>query len=129
MAVPLTFDYIDTRILLRVWSLRRNTTLIKDICSLFTETSREGIIKALEASELGDGKKTAYWLHRIKGSALNVGANRFANLVDQLENQASHDLNDFQSQMEWQKGRLEKSYKNTVQEIEILIQDLESKEN
>ncbi|SMF40420.1 Hpt domain-containing protein [Pseudobacteriovorax antillogorgiicola] len=116
--------FLDESVLLRVWNLRKNTSLILDICKLFRRSSEEGLasIKSIQVDD--DGANISYWLHRMKGSALNVGATRFAELVESQEQQVLHDSQLYMARRQWNLQRLNESYQRTLQSLDRFLEGL-----
>lgn len=75
-------EKFDEDILMKVWGIRENTALIFEICKLFEETQLQGLQALVETLSRQAHDDSVYWLHRMKGSALNVGAVGFARSLD-----------------------------------------------
>jgi HPt (histidine-containing phosphotransfer) domain-containing protein len=92
-------------------SMDDDGSFIAEIIDLFvsdSETSINELRSLIGASELDQTRKTA---HRLKGSALSIGANRFAALASDIE----HD-NDPAS-IRISLGRLEQLRSETIAEL------------
>ena len=64
----------EPKVLKNIWSIRRNTNLLVEICQSFHETQEAGLTAFNLASGNQDLDELSYWIHQMKGSTLNVGA-------------------------------------------------------
>lgn len=115
----------NPEILLTVWKIRKNTSLILDICELFQATLDEGLGEIPRAYKAEDSKELVYWLHRMKGSALNVGAVFLADHLqeakEQVKNLGLDEPTPFSTHLE----QIHTSYLNAKHGISALLQSIE----
>ena len=102
---------VDKNRLEELRSMDDDGSFIKEIVDLFvtdSQASIEELSSLIASDDLEQTKKTA---HRLKGSALSIGANRFAALASDIEH--DNDLSSIEGSME----RLVELRRETIAEL------------
>jgi HPt (histidine-containing phosphotransfer) domain-containing protein len=102
---------VDQTRLQELRSMDDDGTFLNEIITLFASDSESSITEiksTLAANDLAQMKKVA---HRLKGSALSLGANRFAALASDIE----HDLDP--ASIKESVARLESLREETINEL------------